>query len=161
MTKTLKMTAKTIRTKPFEPAADLLLERRLTEFSADKSKENYVRLLEAFRQTDLLVPSDCGQKELPFANGGVLSPAAFHPAVLYFSSMNKRVMPVFSNQSKIPADKITGKTVFMHCSGWINAFRKTRCDGVILNPFSELSFLLTPDQIRVLSLFQPNASEYR
>ena len=146
--------------KPSDPPAPLL-ERRLKEFSADKSKENYVRLLEAFRQTDLLVLSDNSTNELPFENNGVLPLPSFRPAVIYFSSLNKRLMPVFSNQTKIPDDRKTGKTVFMHCSGWINAFRRTGCDGVILDPFSNLSFLLTPDQIRILSLFQPNASEYR
>lgn len=145
--------------KPSETSP--LLERRLIEFYRDKSKEKYVRLLEALRTTDVLVPSALTTDVLPFGNDGILKQSAFKPDVIYMASLNKRVMPVFSEQKKIPSDYSAGKAVFMHCSDWIRAFRMTCCDGVILNPFSDISFLLTPDQIRILSFFQPNASEYR
>lgn len=139
----------------------LLLERRLIDFSSDKSKEKYVLLLEAFRQTDVLVPAALTTNGLPFGNEGILKQEAFKPDVIYLASENKRLMPIFSDQTKIPPDYISGKSVFMHCSGWIKAFYTTGCDGVIFNPFSDLSFLLTPDQIRILSLFRQTTSEYR
>ncbi|MBR1778076.1 MAG: SseB family protein [Alphaproteobacteria bacterium] len=147
----------TRRKKP----ADHLLERRLVEFSYDKSKEKYVRLLEAFRIMDVLVPSVPASRELPLGNRGILAPSLFIPDVLYVASLNKRLMPVFSDQNKIPSDYASSKTVFMHCSDWIKVFRTTKSEGVILNPFSEYSFVLTPDQIRVLSLFSATAAEYR
>lgn len=147
--------------KQINVSTDSLLERRLIEFSQEKSKEKYVRFLEALRNTDVLVPSARAENELPFGNEGILKTRQFRPDVIYVKSLNKRLMPIFSNQSKISADYVSGKSVFMHSSDWIKAFRLIRCDGVILNPFSEISFFLSADQIRILSLFQPNASEYR
>ena len=152
---------KTLKKRKPSDQTDLLLERRLIDFSQDKSKEKYVLLLEAFRCTDVLVPAASTENELPFGNAGILKQTAFRPDVIYMTRENKRLMPIFSDQTKIPPDYISGKTVFMHCSGWIKAFYTTGCDGVILNPFSDISFLLTPDQIRILSLFRETASEYR
>ena len=46
------------------------LEKHLAVFAADKSKENYVRLLYAFRYTDVLVPSiKRDEPDMPFENG--------------------------------------------------------------------------------------------
>jgi len=148
------------KTKPSDQTLPLL-EKRLIDFSRNKSKENYVLLLEAFRCTDVLVPSERTAAELPFGNEGILKQTAFKPDILYISSQQKHLMPIFSDPAKIPPDYTAGKAVFMHCSGWIKTFYSIRCEGVILNPFSDLSFLLTPDQIRVLSLFGPAVSEYR
>ena len=39
------------------------------------------------------------------------------------------------------------------CRDWIRASRHCPNDGVILNPRSKLSFILTPDQIKVLAAF--------
>ena len=155
-----KAETKKKKTKPSDPALPLL-EKRLIEFSQDKSKEKYVRLLEAFRCTDVLVPSGRKPTELPFGNDGILKQTSFIPDIIYVSSQNKRLMPIFSDPSKIPSDYTAGKAVFMHCSGWIKTFRCACCEGVILNPFSDISFLLTPDQIRVLSLFGSAVPEYR
>lgn len=133
---------------------DNLLEKRLAAFAADKSKENYVSLLYAFRYTDVLVPAAVqNNPELPFGNAGVLKHSVFKPDIVYFNSLNKRLMPVFSSQKEIPADYKAGKAVFMHCLDWIKAARLSRNDGVILNPFSALSFVLTPDQIKILLSF--------
>ena len=89
---------KTKKNRPADHPVVSLLERRLNEFSTDKSKENYVRLLDAFRCTDVLVPSLLPAAELPFENEGVLTDHPFKPDVIYFSSSDKRLMPVFSNQ---------------------------------------------------------------
>ncbi|MBO4519771.1 MAG: SseB family protein [Alphaproteobacteria bacterium] len=148
-----------MKKKPSNP--DLLLERRLIDFFRDKSKEKYVLLLEAFRCTDVLVPAAPTANELPFGNEGILKQTVFRPDVIYMASENKRLMPIFSDPTKIPSDYASGKTVFMHCSGWIKAFYAGNSEGVILNPFSDISFLLTPDQIRILSLFRQTTSEYR
>ena len=148
------------RKKPAD-FADRLLERRLAEFSNDKTKEKYVRLLEAFRTTDVLVPAAPVSDELTSGNEGIAGLPPFKPAVLYIPSLKKKLMPVFSGQSEIPDGHTIGKTVFMHCADWIKAFRATGSEGVILNPFSELSFVLTPDQIRFLSLFSSIPAEYR
>ena len=137
-----------------KPRIDNPLEKRLAEFAADKSKENYVRLLYAFRYTDVLVPSavpDDGR--LPFANGGVLPSVRFKPHVVFFPSLNRRLIPVFSTQEEIPVDFKAGKASFMHCRDWINAAKLCLNDGVILNPYSERSFVLTSDQIKILVSF--------
>ncbi len=155
----MKTVMKKIR--PSDLLSSSLLKKRLTGFLSDRSRENYIRLLDAFVYTDVLVPAARTTEELPFGNDGILHPQAFKPDVIFISSLNKKLMPVFSDQTEIPPDYTGGKTVFMHCSDWIGAFYKTRSDGVILNPFSEKSFLLTPDQIRILSLMKPTASEYR
>ena len=146
---------------PSDRSSPTLLEKRLTGFLSDQSKENYIRLLDAFLYTDVLVPAARPTDELPFGNDGMFCDRTFKPDVIFVSSLNKRVMPVFSNQTEIPSGYAGGKTVFMHCSDWIGAFYKTRSDGVLLNPFSKKPFLLTPDQIRILSLMKPRASEYR
>ena len=130
------------------------LEKHLAVFAADKSKDNYVRLLYAFRYTDVLVPAAVrNDPELPFGNDGVLKPSVFKPDIIYFEALNKHLMPVFSSQKEIPADYKAGKAVFMHCLDWIKAFRLKNSDGVILNPFSKVSFILTPDQIKILLSF--------
>ena len=117
--------------------------------------------MDAFVCTDVLVPSALPADELPFGNGGIIGSQSFKADVIFVSAVNKRLMPVFSNQSEIPSGYKAGKAVFMHCADWIDAFRKIKCDGVILNPFSEKSFLLTPDQIRLLALMKPTIREYR
>ena len=130
------------------------LEKCLAAFAADKSKDNYVRLLYAFRCTDVLVSAEArNDPELPFGNAGVLKSSVFKPDIVYFKDLNKRLMPVFSSQKEIPADYKAGKAVFMHCPDWIKAFRLKNGDGVILNPFSKMSFILTPDQIKILLSF--------
>lgn len=154
-------TMKTPKKKPADLPVDSLLEKRLSDFSANKSKENYIRLLDAFHCTDVLIPSALPADELPFGNEGVLAPLTFKPEIIFFKPLNKNMLPLFSNRSKIPDNHAFGKTFYMHCSGWINVFYSARCDGVILNPFSELSFVLTPDQIRLLSQFKMTANDYR
>lgn len=130
------------------------LEKHLAVFAADKSKDNYVRLLYAFRYTDVLVPAALREDpELPFGNGGLSKPSVFKPDIVYFDALDKRLMPIFSSQKEIPADYKAGKAVFMHCLDWIKAARLSRNDGVVLNPFSALSFVLTPDQIKILLSF--------
>ena len=58
------------------------LEKHLAVFAADKSKDNYVRLLYAFRYTDVLVPAAVrNDPELPFGNDGVLKPSVFKPDI--------------------------------------------------------------------------------
>lgn len=137
------------------PRTDSVLEKRLADFAADKSKDNYVKLLTAFRYTDVLVPSaPQNEEELPFGNGGIVeTPARFRPYAAFFPTLNKRLIPIFSAQSEIPADFKAGKAFFMHCRDWVNAVRMTPNDGVILNPYSERSFILTRDQIKLLTLF--------
>ena len=137
------------------PRIDNPLEKRLADFAADKSPDNYVRLLTAFRYTDVLVPSAApAAGELPFGNGGIIeTPARFRPYVAFFPSLNKRLIPVFSAQSHIPADLKAGKAFFMHCRDWVNAVKSCPNDGVILNPYSVPSFILTRDQIKVLTAF--------
>lgn len=131
---------------------DNLLEKALSAFSDNKTKENYVRLLDAFHRTDILVPA-AASDVLSLGDQGFSTQRPFKPEILFLPSVGKKVIPVFSRQSKIP-EKYTGrKTVFMHSAGWINAFYTAHCDGVVLNPFSDLSFFLTPDQIRILSCF--------
>ena len=133
---------------------DNLLEKHLAEFAADKSRENYVRLLYAFLYTDVLVLSALPDEgELPFANGGVLPPVRFKPFVVFFPTLNRRLIPVFSTQEQIPAGFKAGKAFFMHCRDWINAAKLRPNDGVILNPYSERSFVLTQDQIKILASF--------
>lgn len=135
------------------------LEKRLAEFAADKSRENYVRLLYAFRYTDVLVPSALPDEgELPFANGGFLPSVRFKPFVVFFPTLNRRLIPVFSTQKQIPADFKAGKASFMHCRDWINAAKLRPNDGVILNPYSERSFVLTKDQIQILASFPEDRS---
>ena len=132
---------------------DNQLERCLAEFAADKSKDNYVRLLCAFRYTDVLVPSASpGDGELPFANGGIIE-NRFRPYVVFFPSLNRLLVPVFSRETEIPADFKAGKTSFMHCRGWMNAIKLSPNDGVILNPYSRQSFVLTKEQIKILASF--------
>lgn len=152
---------KTPKKKPADSPVDSLLEKRLNDFSANKSKENYIRLLDAFRCTDVLVPSALPADELPFGNEGISAPSTFKPEIIFFKPLNKNLLPLFSNRARIPDGHAFGKSFFMHCSGWIKVFYSARCDGVILNPFSELSFVLTPDQIRLLSLFKMTANDYR
>jgi len=152
---------KTPKKKPVDLPTDSLLEKRLSDFSANKSKENYIRLLDSFRCTDVLVPSALSADELPFGNEGISASLTFKPEIVFFKPLNKNLLPLFSNRSRIPDGHAFGKSFFMHCSGWIKVFYSARCDGVILNPFSELSFVLTPDQIRLLSLFKMTANDYR
>ena len=103
---------------------DNSLEKHLAVFAADKSKDNYVRLLYAFRYTDVLVPAAVqNDPELPFGNDGVLKSSVFKPDIIYFEALNKHLMPVFSSQKEIPADYKAGKAVFMHCLDWIKVFR--------------------------------------
>ena len=137
------------------PRIDNPLEKRLADFAADKSKDNYVRLLTAFRYTDVLVPSAAPDDgELPFGNGGVIGASArFRPYVAFFPSLNKRLIPVFSAQSHIPDGFKAGKAFFMHCRDWVNAVKLCPNDGVILNPYSVPSFILTRDQIKLLTAF--------
>lgn len=133
---------------------DNALERHLAAFAADKSKDNYVRLLYAFRYTDVLVSAALrNDPELPFAHGGFAAPAVFRPDIVYIDSLRQHLMPVFSSQKEIPAGYKAGKAVYMHCLDWIKAFRLKKSDGVILNPFSAKSFVLTPDQIKILLSF--------
>lgn len=144
-------TTKASKNRPSDILPDNLLERRLIEFSSDKSKENYIRLLDALHCTDILVPFSRFDGELPLERP--FENVALKPDVMFFESLNKRLMLAFSDQTKLPPDHAVGKTVFMHCADWIKAFYTTKSDGVILNPFSGLSFVLTRDQIRILSLF--------
>ena len=148
------------KNKPSDKA-ESLLKRRLAEFAADKTKEKYVYLLDALRHTDVLVPVGCSAEKQLSGNEDLLQKTGLKAEAIYISSLQKHLMPIFSDPTEIPAGHITGKTVFMHCSGWIKAFRSSRCEGVILNPFSDISFVLTPDQIRVLFFFGSAASEDR
>ena len=134
--------------------SDNLLEKRLEVFASDKSKENYVRLLYAFRYTDVLI-SMAISDDLAFfsAHSEVSKQFIFKSDSLYVETLGKRLMPIFSSQKEIPADYKAGKAVFMHCLDWIKVFRLKNSDGVILNPFSKMSFILTPDQIKILLSF--------
>ena len=143
---------KTRKSKPADCPKNLL-EQRLADFCACKSKENYVRFLETLHRTDILIPAAAVSDTLPFGNNGILEKNSFKPDVIFLDSLKKKVMPVFSDQTKLPLSFKGRKTVFMHCSDWLKAFHSTGCDGVVLNPFSETSFFLTPDQLRVLSFF--------
>ncbi len=130
------------------------LEKHLAVFAADKSKENYVRLLYAFRYTDVLVPSiKRDEPDMPFENGCMLKLSVFKPDLIYLNSLNKRLLPLFSSQKEIPTDYKTGKSVFMHCLDWVKVSKRSKSDGAILNPFSAQSFILTPDQIEILLSF--------
>ena len=92
---------------------DNLLEKHLAEFAADKSRENYVRLLYAFLYTDVLVLSALPDEgELPFANGGVLPSVRFKPFVVFFPTLNRRLIPVFLTQEQNPARFKAGKAFF-------------------------------------------------
>ncbi len=138
------------------PDIDNPLEKHLFRFAQSKSKDDYVRLLYAFRHTDVLVAQALqNDGELPlFGNGGIAKiPDRFKPDVVFFPNLGKRLIPVFSTPAEIPADFKSGNPVFMHCRDWIRASRRCPNDGVILNPRSKLSFVLTADQIKVLAAF--------
>lgn len=145
------------------PEIDNPLEKHLSRFARSKSKDDYVRLLYAFRYTDVLVaralPND---GELPlFGNGGAAEvPDRFDPDVVFFPALGKRLIPVFSTLDEIPAGFQSGNPVFMHCRDWIHASRRRPNDGVILNPWSKLSFVLTPDQIKVLLSFPEDGKPF-
>lgn len=90
-----------VRRNEYDKNIDNPLEKRLAAFAADKSKENYVSLLYAFRYTDVLVPAAVqNDPELPFGNAGVLKHSVFKPDIVYFNSLNKRLMPVFRHKRK-------------------------------------------------------------
>lgn len=128
------------------------LEKCLAAFARDKSGDNYVRLLYAFRYTDVLVTEALPDGELPlFGNQGIVQNRRFVPDIIPYAG--KMLMPVYSEAKEIPANRPTGKAVYMHCRDWIKASRQKKTDGAVLNPFSELSFILTRDQIKVLLSF--------
>lgn len=136
-----------------------LLEKHLSAFVSDKTKENYVRLLQAFRCTDVLVLSGAEKAGNTLVNDGRSAAAgAFRPDIVYFADLKMHLMPLFSSEDKIPPH--TGKAVFMHCNDWINLFRLRKSDGIILNPRSTPSFVLTADQIKVLALFKEDGRRF-
>lgn len=91
------------RRNEYDKKIDNPLEKHLAVFAADKSKDNYVRLLYAFRYTDVLVPAAVrNDPELPFGNDGVLKPSVFKPDIIYFEALNKHLMPVFHRKRKFP-----------------------------------------------------------
>ena len=81
------------------------MEKRLEVFASDKSKENYVRLLYAFRYTDVLIPMAISDDSAFFsARSAVSKQFIFKSDSLYIETLGKRLMPIFSTQKEIPAD---------------------------------------------------------
>lgn len=134
-------------------SSDNRIKKYLEIFAKEKSKENYIRLLDAFRYTDVLVPLVSDEMtEFDFGNQGVLK-EDLKPDIMCFPKLNKYLMPVFSSSEEIPDTYKPQKIVFMHCRDWINLRRLKNNEGVIFNPFSDFSFILGLDQIKVLKSF--------
>lgn len=120
---------------------------KLTEiFAKDRSKENFVKIMEQLEKSTILVPTllpeNVSDEELRQAKAGknikLAKDAKFTPCLLR-KETGEQALPIFSSGSQIPSDKTSPATLaipFFSCVSMVMA-NSEKVDTVVLNPFTQ------------------------
>ncbi|MCH5256956.1 MAG: SseB family protein [Lachnospiraceae bacterium] len=133
------------------------LEKLTAEFAKDRSKENFVKVMEQLEKSTILVPTmtpeNISSEDIKQAKQGkqikLSKEAKFTPCLLK-KETGEQALPIFSSQGQIPKDKMSPAVLampFFTCVSMVmdNA---EKVEAVVLNPFTQ-SIVITKQVLEV------------
>ena len=139
------------------------LEKLTAEFAKNRSKENFVKVMEQLEKSTVFVPTltpeNISSEEIEQAKQGkqikLTGETKFTPCLLK-KETGEQALPIFSSQSQIPKDKTSPAVLampFFTCVSMVMA-NAEKVEVVILNPFTQ-SIVITK-QILEIALKRSN-----
>lgn len=133
------------------------LEKRIAAFSQDRSKENFVKIMEQLEKSTILVPTmtpeNISKEDMEQARRGkqikLTKDAKFTPCLLK-KETGEQALPIFSSQSQIPKEKASPAVLampFFSCVSMVMA-NAGKVEAVVLNPFTQ-SVVITKQVLEV------------
>ncbi|MDE6663339.1 MAG: SseB family protein [Lachnospiraceae bacterium] len=122
------------------------LETLTAAFAKDRTKENFVKIMEQLEKSTVFVPTllpeNVSSEDLEKAKTGkevqLAKDAKFTPCLLKKES-GEQALPIFSSKSQIPADKTSPAVLampFFTCVSMVMA-NIDKVETVVLNPFTQ------------------------
>ena len=122
------------------------LEKLTEQFAKDRSKENFVKIMEQLERSTILVPTmhpeNISSDDIKKAKQGkqikLPKDAKFTPCLLK-KETGEQALPIFTSQSQIPKDKMSPAVLampFFTCVSMVMA-NVEKVDTVVLNPFTQ------------------------
>lgn len=130
------------------------LETLAAEFAKDRSKENFVKIMECLEKSTIFVPTmlpeNMSSADMKQAKAGkevkLAKDAKFTPCILKKES-GEQALPIFSSKAQIPKDKTSPAVLampFFTCVAMVMA-NVEKVETVVLNPFTQN--IVIPKQI--------------
>lgn len=130
------------------------LEALTAEFAKDRSKENFVKIMEQLEKSTILVPTmipeNISSEEMRQAKSGkqlkLAKDARFTPCLLK-KDTGEQALPIFSSQAQIPKDKTSPAVLampFFTCVSMVMS-NAEKVETIVLNPFTQS--VVIPKQI--------------
>ncbi len=133
------------------------LEKLIAAFSQDRSKENFVKIMEQLEKSTVFVPTmtpeNLSREDMEQAKRGkqvkLSKETRFTPCLLKKEN-GEQALPIFSSQSQIPKEKASPAVLampFFSCVSMVMA-NIEKVEAVVLNPFTQ-SVVITKQILEV------------